>query len=373
MKIATFNIQNLFHRDRSFSESSFGNCVSDWINELDSLMRKNDRSGSNAERIQELVFLLGFDKTFNVPYAVMRKRAGFLFLKGMNYSKEMKAGDLTDWNGWIALRTKPIDSMAIKNKAKVVAEINPDILLMQEIEDRASLEEFNAQLLPEYECQSFQELTVIQGSDKRGQEMGVMLKNEYRIKSVRSHRFDINYSPNSKNEFFQYEIETPTNQTIWLLAAHLQEETKAKKESDIFRKKQAHQIKELYQQLREEAHENIIIAGTLNAVSYCDSLSPLLRDTDLKDVTKHPSFNVDYDEGRDASYFRLGAYRMGVNIKQKDYLLLSPNLFAMVKDSGLNRKAVWSDTQPVWPTYSSMQNKKQAASEHPAIWCKVGV
>lgn len=373
MKIATFNTQNLFHRDRSFSENSFGNCVSDWINELDSLMRGNDRSGSNADRIQELVFLLGFDKTYDVPYAVVRKRAGFLFLKGMNYSKEMKAGDLTDWNGWIALRTKPIDSMAIKNKAKVVAEINPDIILMQEIEDRASLEEFNAQLLPEFECRSFQEITVIQGSDKRGQEMGVMLKNGYRIKSVRSHRFDIDYSPNSKKEFFQYEIKTPSQQTIWLLAAHLQEETKNKNESDTFRKKQAHQLKEVYQQLREEAHENIIIVGTLNAASYCDSLSPLLRDTDLKDVAKHPSFNVDYDEGRDASYFRLGAYRMGVNIKQKDYLLLSPNLFDMVKDCGLNRKAVWPEKRPMWPIYSTLDSKKKAASEHPLVWGKVEI
>lgn len=100
---------------------------------------------------------------------------------------------------------------------------------------------------------------------------------------------------------------------------------------------------------------------------------PLLRDTDLKDVAKHPSFNVDYDEGRDASYFRLGAYRMGVNIKQKDYLLLSPNLFDMVKDCGLNRKAVWPEKRPMWPIYSTLDSKKKAASEHPLVWGKVEI
>ena len=93
MKIATFNIQNLFHRDRSLLEKPYSQCVTDWVNELDDLMRGNHRLGSNAERIQELTFLLGFDKTYDVPYAVMRKRAGFLFLKGMNYSKELKAGE----------------------------------------------------------------------------------------------------------------------------------------------------------------------------------------------------------------------------------------------------------------------------------------
>ena len=91
----------------------------------------------------------------------------------------------------------------------------------------------------------------------------------------------------------------------------------------------------------------------------------------MKDVTKHHSFKADFDHGRDATYYRLGAYRMGVNIKQKDYLLLSPNLFSKVTDSGLNRKAVWSDKKPKWPVYSSMQNRKQAASEHPAVWVKL--
>lgn len=373
MKIATFNIQNLFHRDRSLSDKTYGKCVADWVNELDDLMRSNNRASSNAERIQELAFLLGFDKTFDVPYAVMRKRAGFLFLKGMEYSKEMKSGELTDWNGWIALQTVPLDSMAVKNKAKVIAEVNPDVLLLQEIEDRASLEEFNAQLLPELDYESFQELEVIQGSDKRGQEMGVMLKNGYLIRSVRSHRYAMDENVNPKKEFFQYEIETPLKQKISLFAAQLQEETNDKLTSDAYRKNQAGQIANAYHLLLENGQRNIIIAGTLNAVSYCDSLAPLLRDTDLKDVTKHPSFNVDFDEGMDATYFRLGAYRLGVNIKQKDYLLLSPDLFANITDSGLNRKAVWPDKKPMWSVYASMQSKKQAASEHPAVWACINI
>ncbi|WP_373519544.1 hypothetical protein [Pricia sp.] len=373
MKIATFNIQNLFHRDRSLLEKPYGKCVTDWVKELDELMVGNNRVSSNAERIQELAFLLGFDKTFDVPYAVMRRRAGFLFLKGMDYSKELKSGELTDWNGWIALQTAPLDPMAVKNKAKVISQVNPDIMLLQEIEDRASLEEFNAQLLPQSDGEPFQEVVVVQSSDKRGQEMGILLKNGHRIKSVRTHCFGLGDNPNPKKEFFQYEIGTPSRQTIWLLAAQLQEETKDKEISDAFRKKEAQRIADVYHELRESGQKNIIVAGTLNAVSYCDSLSPLFRDTKMKDVTRHRLFKADFDEGRDANYFRLGAYRMGVNIKQKDYLLLSPNLFANVKDSGLNRKAVWPDKKPMWSVYPSMQYKKQAASEHPAVWAWINV
>lgn len=373
MKIATFNIQNLFHRDRNLSDKSYSKCVTDWMNELDDLMCNSNRATNNTERIRELVFLLGFDKTFDVPYAVMRKRAGFLFLKGMDYSKEMKSGELTDWNGWITLQTIPIDSLAVKNKARVIADVNADILLLQEIEDRASFEEFNAQFLTDVESEPYQEIAVVQGSDKRGQEMGVMLKNGHRIKSISTHHFDIDNSLNPKKEFFQYEIETTSKQTIWLLAAQLQEEIQDKEMTDAYRKIQAGQIANVYRQLVQDGNKNVVVAGTLNAVSYSDSLSPLLRETDLKDVTKHEKFNVDFDEGSDADYFRLGAYRLGVNIKQKDYLLLSPNLFAKVKDCGLNRKGMLPKKRPIWKVYPDMHSKKQAASEHPAVWAYIAI
>jgi hypothetical protein len=44
------------------------------------------------------------------------------------------------------------------------------------------------------------------------------------------------------------------------------------------------------------------VAGTLNAVSYCFSLAPLLQKTDLKDISKHPGFNVAVEKEKDAGY-----------------------------------------------------------------------
>jgi len=107
----------------------------------------------------------------------------------------------------------------------------------------------------------------------------------------------------------------------------------------------------VYNHLYSEGKKHIAVVGTLNAVSYCYSLSPLLLKTNLKDVTKHLSFNVDFDKGKDAGYYSLGAHRMGVNIKQKDYLLLSPELFTKVKSSGLNRKGIWPDKRPMFPVF----------------------
>jgi len=370
MRIATFNIENLFHRDRSFKEKPFSKCTSEWEMEIDQLMEKLQRNNEDNERLRELSSIVGMDNSNQLPYAVLRQKAGFLFLKGKNYSKELKACELTDWNGWIALQNFPLDPIAVENKARVIADVNPDILILQEIEDRASLAEFNEDFLPRFGCKAFQKTFVVQGNDKRGQEIGILIRNGIEIKSVRSHIYDLN--PQGETVFnidlVEYEILTANGNTIWILATHLQEQTEDKEFSDNRRKAQTKKIAEVYNRLYSGGKKYIAVVGTLNTPSFCNSLAPLLHSTNLQDVTKHPSFNVDFDKGKDAGYYSLGAYRMGVNIKQKDYLLLSPELFEKTKSSGLNRKGIWPEKRPMWSVYPSINCKAHAASEHPAVW-----
>jgi len=117
----------------------------------------------------------------------------------------------------------------------------------------------------------------------------------------------------------------------------------------------------------------VVVAGTLNAVSYCFSLAPLFQKTDLKELSKHPGFNVAVEKEKDAGNFHRGAFVMGLNIKQRDYLLLSPEMFRRVKNSGLNRSAIWPAIASRWPVYDTIKNKKQAASEHPVVWGEIEI
>lgn len=374
MKIATFNIQNLFHRDRSFLEKPFNKNREEWEIEVDQLLEKPIKSIQDNYRIRELACLVGMDKCNQLPYAVLRRKAGFLFLKGKNYSKELKASELTDWNGWIALQNYPIDPIAVENKARVIADVNPDILVLQEIEDRASLEEFNDEFLSRFGCKPFQKTCVMQGNSKRGQEIGILTRKGYQIQSVRSHIYDLNFLGEIvfDKDLMEYEILTARGNSFWILATHLQEQTEYKEHSDAIRKAQTEKIAEVYHKIYSAGKKHIAVMGTLNTVSYCNSLAPLLQGTNLKEVIKHPSFNVDFDKGKDASYYSLGAYRMGVNIKQTNYLLLSPELFEKTKSCGLNRKGIWPEKRPMWSVYPSIQCNAQAASEHPAIWVDLG-
>lgn len=370
MKIAFFNVQNLFHRDRSLNKKTTGKNMSDWICEFDKLL-KEESSNSINERLGELSFLLGFDKTYQNPYVVMRKKAGELYLKGMNYSKEMNSGELTDWNGWIKIQTVPINPDAVNHKAMVISEINPDVLILQEVEDKMSLDEFNNLILPNFNCEPFTKCILIPNSEGKGREQALLLKNGYQLESIKIH--SLNHFENKQKEILEYEIQTPNGRSIYVLSAYLSDNEIEKELAFEIRKKQAYQVSVIYNMLQVQGKANIVIAGTLSAPSYCNSLASLLQQTDLKDITKNKTFNVDFDEGKDATYFRLGAYRMGVNIKQQDYLLLSPALFKSIENAGLNRKAMWPEKRPNWTIYSAINNKNQAASEHPAIWSKINL
>jgi endonuclease/exonuclease/phosphatase family metal-dependent hydrolase len=368
MKIATFNVQNLFHRDRNLIQRTVGKCVADWIVEFDTLLTK-EKCSTNTERLMELSFLLDFDKTYQNPYVVMRKRAGELYLKGMNCSKELKSGELTDWNGWIKVQTVPIDPEATNHKAMVISEIDPDILVLQEVEDKMSLDEFNNFILPKFNCDPFSEIILIPNSEGRGRNQALFLKNGYQLESIKIHTID--ETETATQELLEYEITTHKGKCIHLLSAYFYENKLDKEKAFEIRKNQAYQVSLIYKMIQMQGKTNIVIAGTLNTPSYCNSLAPLLQETDLKDISKNKTFNVDFDEGKDATYFRLGAYRMGVNIKQEDYLLLSPALFSNVKSSGLNRKGVWPEKRPNWSIYSTINNKGQAASGHPGVWGEI--
>ena len=363
MKIASYNIQNLFHRNRSLVEKNFSKNVSNWFSELDALMKLDNHCTGHRERIQELLFLVGFEKSHHTPYAVMRKRGGFLYFKSKPVHNEFMANELTNWNGWTALKTQPINEIATKNKARVIADVNADILILQEVEDRYSWNDFNAQYLSAYDMELYDNAMLISGRADLGLENGVAVKRKYSIERLAIHAYrDVNEQP---VEFYEYHLKSNTGQRIVILLAQLQETTTDKDLSDKIRKAQAQELATIYKSLTQQGFQEIIVTGTFNAVSYCDSLSPLLRETDLKDITKHESFDVDIDLGQDASYFRMGAYRMGVNIKQKDYMLLSPKLFANVKIAGLNRQGVWHSKRPEWNIYPSIKNDGHAASSHP--------
>lgn len=367
MKIATFNIQNLFHRNKGLVTLPMNHCVHNWVDELDSLMKKHHKENRDFDRIRELSFLLGFEKVDHSRYAVLRKRNGRLYFQERGFSDEMKASNLTNWNGWVALQSIPLHETAIVNKARMIADADADILLLREVEDRASLVEFNKKMALEFDVIPYERITAIEGNNSTGLGMGILTKNGYTLESIKNHIHDLDGDgkPLFDIDCPEYTIVTPSGKEVTIVDTLLSDADADKRNA------QSAQVAHIYQRLRSEGQEHVMVSGTFNDAPYSNSLAPLLRETDLRDVSKNESFNVDFDEGKDATYFRMGAYRMGVNIQQKDYLLLSPQLFAELYDCGLQRKGVWQDKKPSWTIYPSIKHKHLSASAYPLVWAKL--
>tara|TARA_R110002049_G_scaffold69023_2_gene178853 strand:+ start:15143 stop:16255 length:1113 start_codon:yes stop_codon:yes gene_type:complete len=364
MKIASFNIENLYHRDKSLMRPRLNKCVSDWVSELDILMSRIKKNVNDIDRIRELTFLLGFEKTDHRPFGVLKKRHGELFINPNVSANEPKASRLTDWNGWVALQNVAVPYASTLNKARLIAETDADVLILQEVEDRAALMDFNNELLREYNVEPYDQVMHLSGNDGHGRGMAILIKNGYRLDTLKSHGLDLpkGHEPIFEVDCQEYALIAPKGHRVYILS------TQFSLEKDTQRKIQAGKLADIYRKMKASGKELVLICGTLNDVSYSDCLSPILRETDLRDVTRHPGCKVERDLGKGAGYFRLGAYSKGVNVRQKNYMLLSDELQDKLTSCGLNRKGMWPEGNSRWEIYPSIKNRIHAASSHPVIW-----
>jgi len=371
MKIATYNIQNIFHRHVDLINKNQESKSGLWTEEFENLLRQDKHTEGNYERMRELTDLLDFNRAVHEPYVSMKNFKGNLHVKQVIETMDVKATNLTDWNGWARIKTVPIARNSIINKSKVVEDVDADILILQQVEDRDSLTEFNELLSMENQKVKYQEIVHLAGNDSKGLGMGILLKTGYCIRAMRSYSSerDINGNPLFDTDLQQYKIETLDGGILFILCVQLVEETRSKEKLDTRQKRQAIKVAGIYQKLWSEGHQNILIVGTFNAPSYSDSISPIMQ-MDVMDIARHESFEVIPDTGDDAGYFRMGAYRKGVNIEQKDYLIISPALQKQVSNCGMNRKAMWPLKKPEWVTYDSVENERDSASDHPLLWAE---
>jgi len=369
MKIATFNIQNIFHRDTHLVKPFTEDYSNAWAEEFKSLRLKDRPSEKDYSRMRDLSVLLGFHKASYEPYLSMRRKSGQLYIQKGKSSKEYKANSITNWNGWVKLNTIPISEIAIQNKAKVINDVNPDILVLQEVEDRASLLEFIREYLSNEKELKFEQIIFLETNDNYGRGMGLLIKKGYKIKSMKTHVNDFNKNGDILFDFdFQeYEIETLSGKIMQLLATHLIEGAVDDQTTTNKRKIQSQKIQNIYKNL-QKTNNLIAVVGTLNVPCYSSSISPLIKNTDLKDITKHTSFSIDFDKDKEYNSLQIKMDKMGINIKQRDYLMLSSRFFKTVKNCGLNKKGVWQKENFQRGMYKSILKETDAASEHPLLW-----
>jgi endonuclease/exonuclease/phosphatase family metal-dependent hydrolase len=372
MRIAAFNVENLFDRAKvlNLENDARTSAVLKAASEINILFEKPDYSAADKARMLVLLDELGLLKSDKGEFALLRVIRGKIIKRGKNKPPEIVAAGRASWIGWVELRTEPVDANAVANTGRVIRDVDADILAVIEAEGRIELKLFSEIVLRKVNGEAYDEVMVIDGNDDRGIDVGLLTKRGCVIGLMRSHIHEkmANQEPVFSRDCPEYAVTTPSGEIIWVLPNHFKSKfggddprARAKREA------QGRRVAEIYNQLREEGHDNIVVLGDLNDTPASPAVKLLLDGTDLKDVSDHASFDTGAFAGR-------GTFGLGNDNQKIDYLLLSPALFGRVTASGLFRKGAWPGARPPrWEVYPEITEEHHVASDHHVIWADIDI
>lgn len=365
MRLATYNVENLFDRPRAMNLGSWseGRVILQEFAALSQLLGELTYTAARKKRMSELLVSLGLEKSDSGRFVILRRNRGHLLRRPAGGGVEITAAGRSDWAGSLELQVEPVDEIAMRNTAKVIRDLDADVLAVVEAESRPVLDQFNQQILVAVGGDPLRHVMVIDGNDERGIDVGLMTKDAYPIGMMRSHVDDVDASGKEvfSRDCPEFSVQLPEGRLLWVLVNHLKSKGYGgKADSDRKRKSQAMRIKAIYEELIARGDALVAVVGDLNDTPSSDPLSPLIKHTDLKDVSQHPSFS-------DGGY--AGTYGLCNASNKIDYILLSPELFRRVNAGGVMRKGMWPGSRPKrWDTYDDIDNPKNAASDHAALW-----
>jgi endonuclease/exonuclease/phosphatase family metal-dependent hydrolase len=363
MRIVALNVENLFSRAKALNGEDMADnkVILTAFSRLNVLLEKPTYSDADKTKILDELKTLGLLKSDESKFALLRQNKGKLIKRPRSGSPTIEADGRGDWIGWVDLTKEAVNETATQMTAKVIAELNPDILAVVEAEDRVALHRFNVQLLKPVDA-TFGSIMLIDGNDERGIDVGLMTKPGFAIQQMRSHVDDddgdgLVFSRDCP----EYHVALPSGETLLVMINHLKSKgfgTPA--DSNARRRRQAQRVREIYDERRAAGIDHIAIVGDFNDTPGSDPLEPLLGNgSDLQDITDHPTFVSDG---------RPGTYKNGTASQKIDYILLSPALFANVMHGEIFRKGVWGGTHgTLFPHFPEMTKAIHAASDHAAI------
>ena len=367
MKLATFNLENLFERPAIMnldSDTLSQQVLKDYF-DLSTIFEKEQYSQADKDLILKLMKKYdGLLEEGRSDYIILNEIRGHLLNKEHT---SVESNGRSNWIGWCELTRATIAETAIENTGRVIASVNADVLSVVEIEDRVALNHFNESVLPIVNAQPYSHTLVIDGNDNRGIDVGIMTKSSFDVKSIATHIDDVE----SQEKIFsrdcaEYTVTTPAGNSILLLVNHLKSQRGERSESDRIRKRQAKRIREIYEERLSQGIKFIVVIGDLNIHPNDDSLQPLLsNESSLVEVMRHPKFISDGFGG---------TYRNSGPKNKLDYILMSPEIFNKVKKAGIERRGVWGgEDGTLFPHFPEITKELDAASDHAVLWVDLDI
>jgi endonuclease/exonuclease/phosphatase family metal-dependent hydrolase len=375
VRVASYNVENLFARPNAFdlSDPDAGEPILAAYHEFNKLIAVSDYSPTDRKRMRDLLEDLDVytrnnqgalrrKRTTNPKWAWLRKNRGSFDREPRDPTKDVEiiAEKRADWIGWLELATEAVDEVGTRTTARVIADIDADIIAIIEAENRPSLIRLNRELLDN----QYEHVMLVDGNDERGIDVGIMTKKGFEIESIRSN-VDLKdrTGPVFSRDCAQYTIRTPSGEVVHVLVNHFKSQSGG---GATKRKRQAKEVRRIADEL-VAADQHVIVLGDLNEGqpsltraptslrTLFDPNGPLVSCYDL------PDFEVGN---------KPGTFDSCALDERLDYLLVSHSLRPKYKSGELFRKGLWGSrkTPPTaWTIYDEMKNSHDQASDHAAV------
>ncbi len=367
MRIASYNVESLFDRPKimNLADWAAGQSVLADYARVNTLFDKPSYSAQDKREIVQILGRLGLKRSDQSEFVTLRQNRGRL-LKRSNGTIEVIVAGRDQWVGWLELNVDHVDATATDMTARVIKDVNADILGLVEAENRTALLHLNEAELVNGCC--YEHVMLIDGNDKRGIDVGILTRDAYPIVSICSHVDDrADGSRIFSRDCAEYEVQPPSGERLWIMLNHLKSKGYGSQaDSNARRKVQAERVRQIYDGHRQAGHALVAVMGDFNDVPASDALAPLLGDgSELLDISEHAAFD---SGGRPGSYGNCTAS------EKIDYILLSPALFQRVNAGGVFRRGVWGGKNgTLFSHYPEITTREQAASDHAAMWADIQI
>lgn len=370
MRIASYNVENLFDRAKVMLQDDWedGRKTLGDFAAANKILGQQQYNTADKTELAQLLIVLGLERSDESVFVRLRRNRGELLRRPKTGGIEILADGRADWVGSLELREAPVNHESMLNTARVMSDLDADVLGVVEAESRPVLSEFNKDIIQAVGGKPYRHVMVIDGNDSRGIDVGILTKADFPIIRMTSHVDD----RQANGEFVfsrdcpEYEIRTQRGNDLYVLVNHFKSKgfgTPAS--SNAKRLAQAKRVAEIVQTLLDRNVQYIAVIGDLNDTPTSVPLAPLLAGDLLKDAYDHPKF----DNGGFA-----GTYGSCTAANKIDYLFLSPALFGKVTAGGVIRTGMWPGVRPKkWDVYPSLVKEVHAASDHAALWVELDI
>jgi len=380
VRIATFNVENLFARPKAFNtlDWSLGKPALDAYREVNTLFQNTNYSAADKQRIRDLLVELDIysvnssgairrKRTQSPRWTWLRKNRGKFDRQPIDTTQnvEIIANGRADWIGWVELAKEPTNETSTRMTARVIQDIGADIIGIVEAEDRPSLVRFNDELLGGL----YRHVMLVDGNDERGIDVGIMTRDNFEIESIRSNVDNVDATGIVfSRDCPQYEVHTPSG-SVHVLGNHFKYQSGG---GGSKRQRQAAEVRRIVDGLVAQG-QHVVVLGDFNegpatAGSQAANLSALFdNNSPLVDCYALPTFQVG---NRPGTFDSCGLRN------RLDYILISQSLLPNFTGGGVFREGLWGSrkTRPTaWNTYPDITKSSEQASDHTAVFVDLNI